>query len=781
MRKSGGIIIGITTVFVALFGAAAAIESHNGDSAQAGTGSFSAHTASTRSYYAMVVAEMAGRPHAGLSESQRINRTANIERLAEYGEAGRFIQNDLFPGFEMSYFIDSAGTRCALAHLLDKSGHGAITHRLATEANHAVVPAIAHDDELNRWLDEQGLTLAEASLIQFPGFAASWSRVSNLGPPAPLPFAETESNSQEAESIDARTDEGPDGPGSRENPGGGGAVPGANSAVTSAARGGSGGGWSPSWEQWWLLNRSAFLNLRERYRDNAGESRGPSQTELDEKLRPFIKNLDAEGEVKGTAILAWARIAKPEEAGAVVEAVHEYIADSKNPFREYLLLALGIIKHDRAVRTLREIVSDTKEGRAALHGGKSLDERTRSFAAVALGTSGDVDSIDTLLAALKRERRQFPDFRVACATSLGLLARDADDGARKIVRTRLLKELTLKRWPRPALAAIPTALAKAHDPKATHELKKILRGFRGSREVRQSCALALGLVAPGLEPDLVDILITTARRDADAMARRFAILSLGELSAREPLWDSLSEKERADHEKAAKKVAHYFHGAFKGLYKQPTDTPLFCLAAGLFARRFADQADAVRLHLERILKSGKVRGDRAAAAIAIALIGDKRGVPTLRTVMADASDSKLRAYAAEALGILGDKSVEKRLMTFVTSDASSEVRYRAGIGLAYMADQKMVAPLVGALADTHSETVRAILTQVIGEIGDRAAIPALMEMAADETRSDRARSRAIVALGMIGQTSDFAWNWRIKRGSNYATAPATLWQVLAIF
>ena len=120
-------------------------------------------------------------------------------------------------------------------------------------------------------------------------------------------------------------------------------------------------------------------------------------------------------------------------------------------------------------------------------------------------------------------------------------------------------------------------------------------------------------------------------------------------------------------------------------------------------------------------------------------------------------------------------------MAFATSDTSAEVRYRAGIGLAYMADRTMVAPLVAALADTRSETMRSILTQLIGEIGDRAAIPSLMEMAADETRSDRARSRAIVALAMIGQTSDFAWNWRLKRGSNYATAPATLWQILAIF
>ena len=63
----------------------------------------------------MVANEMAGRPNTGLSESQRIHRAANIERLAAYGEAGRFIRNDAFPGFDMSYFIDSAGTRCALA------------------------------------------------------------------------------------------------------------------------------------------------------------------------------------------------------------------------------------------------------------------------------------------------------------------------------------------------------------------------------------------------------------------------------------------------------------------------------------------------------------------------------------------------------------------------------------------------------------------------------------------------------------------------------------------
>ena len=47
-----------------------------------------------------------------------------ISALIAYGERGRFAQNEAYPGEAIPHLIDDHGTRCALANLIDVSGHG---------------------------------------------------------------------------------------------------------------------------------------------------------------------------------------------------------------------------------------------------------------------------------------------------------------------------------------------------------------------------------------------------------------------------------------------------------------------------------------------------------------------------------------------------------------------------------------------------------------------------------------------------------------------------------
>ncbi len=97
-------------------------------------------------------------------------RLANLARLKEYAERGRYPKNADFPGAQVPSIRDRSGTLCAMAHLIERSGDGALVDSLARECNHVRIPAVA-GGPLLAWLAASGLTQAEAGRIQ-PGY--SW-------------------------------------------------------------------------------------------------------------------------------------------------------------------------------------------------------------------------------------------------------------------------------------------------------------------------------------------------------------------------------------------------------------------------------------------------------------------------------------------------------------------------------------------------------------------------------------------------------------------------------
>jgi uncharacterized protein (TIGR03382 family) len=64
------------------------------------------------------------------------------------------------------YFIDADGTRCAMAHLMELGGAGALVAEVAGTNNNAYVAELAADDRFLAWLDAAGLTVEEAARIQ---------------------------------------------------------------------------------------------------------------------------------------------------------------------------------------------------------------------------------------------------------------------------------------------------------------------------------------------------------------------------------------------------------------------------------------------------------------------------------------------------------------------------------------------------------------------------------------------------------------------------------------
>ena len=100
-------------------------------------------------------------------------RSLLLDALGEYRSAGRFPRHRE-RSRRTPVFVDARGTPCAVAHLLALSGHGALVEKIASERNFAFVHALADEPALARWLEDAGLSLDEAALIQ-PGYAPTCS------------------------------------------------------------------------------------------------------------------------------------------------------------------------------------------------------------------------------------------------------------------------------------------------------------------------------------------------------------------------------------------------------------------------------------------------------------------------------------------------------------------------------------------------------------------------------------------------------------------------------
>lgn len=94
-------------------------------------------------------------------------RRRNLAELRAYALRGRFPLNRGVRGAMTPFIKDAAGTLCAVAHMVARSGHRPLVEALARDCNNIRVPDVV-DGPLLDWLARSGLTQAEAALIQVP-------------------------------------------------------------------------------------------------------------------------------------------------------------------------------------------------------------------------------------------------------------------------------------------------------------------------------------------------------------------------------------------------------------------------------------------------------------------------------------------------------------------------------------------------------------------------------------------------------------------------------------
>ena len=710
------------------------------------------------------ISELGDRPTDHLSPALAAERAKTLDRLEAYARHGVFIQNSEFPTRFMPSFVDAHGTRCAIAHLMDESGASELVTSLAARNNHAFLSELADDPqfgEVATWLRDHGLTIDEAAYIQGPGFG---------GEPPPEP-------SSGPTQLPGPNTGGPNGPTT-----GPGTTPQAG-PVTGRRRGGPiTGRRRPSaptstWESWWDLNRDAFTNVRARFHDGAVvtgaqteglRARRPSDEEVSSRVIPMLQELTEEDDdIAATALMARARIAHGDDAAQIIPAVEEYLRHTDAQYREFAVLALGVLGDPAGEPRLIGVLTDSGDGRKLLRERNRLPENIRALAAIGLALCGGADAADALLDVLEDEKASRVDLRSSAAIALGLLGRDESLCAR--ILPRLHKVLAAEEGPTQVLAHVPLALGRIADPASIPALLGMVAKFKGKVEVRRSAALALGRFTDSVDPELLEGLFASSRRDPDPLVRQFAILSIGELSA------------GAVPQEMIARLSQYHVDGVTGFFKQAADRPWHALAAGLFARHRPSARGDVLNALRGGIKGRATSEMRAACAISLGIGNDRMAAVLLRQQLKESGNPRVKGYAAEALGLLGDQASQARMIELVKEDGDAWVRYRAAIGLGLLGSVESVSSLVEILKDGKNDSVRAALTRAIGEIGDQSAVDGLIAIADDRRQVDMTRARAAAALGLTAQTADASWIALVKRGYNDSVATPSLRAVLNLF
>ena len=114
---------------------------------------------------------------------------------------------------------------------------------------------------------------------------------------------------------------------------------------------------------------------------------------------------------------------------------------------------------------------------------------------------------------------------------------------------------------------------------------------------------------------------------------------------------------------------------------------------------------------------------RAESATALGVLGDERAIQPLLEALEEDPSALVREAAAKALGLLRSSSALSELDTARTEDESQDVRHAAAGAL----NRYTLNELTDALLTAVSADDRATAAKILGERGNRRAIPALIE------------------------------------------------------
>jgi len=546
------------------------------------------------------------------------------------------------------------------------------------------------------------------------------------------------------------------------------------------------------WEFWWENNKDQYLDLRNRLggvtsvSDSAGQLSGrgrpgeaksslrPGDQVIVNDVIPLLGSLLAtedNRDILDSAVLALGRMSRAELAEQVIRSAQPLLAHRELPVQTAATLSLGVLGSPKAISILTELMVNTSKGRQ-LVGGADVPWQVRAFAALSLGLIDDAASVRHLVDVIRNTPDSERDLKICAIVALGLMDNTDLDEARGF----LLAKLDDRRLDSTIKSYVPTALAKMGGGAETEAVARLLAVF-SSRDtdnvVRQSCAIALGLLARLDQADAVEALADYVAKGRDAQTRHFAFMALADIGKR----DQAHEQEHADAHVALREL-------FGRQLSRPdtrTNRSWAALAAAIYARSVRSAVPHLAPMIEKAYAKESDTSFKAAYAVALGLLDYAPAAGKILDDFTAMPDEEFRGYAAVALGLMKHEAAGDQLLKLCRSRAITPTfRLQVATALGLLGDREAVEVLVESLASAQTLAVSSAVAKALGLIGDVSAIEPLKRVALDESAGAITRAFACVALGIVCERGDLPWNTRIRQDNNYRARVPAMDEVLDI-
>jgi HEAT repeat protein len=291
--------------------------------------------------------------------------------------------------------------------------------------------------------------------------------------------------------------------------------------------------------------------------------------------------------------------------------------------------------------------------------------------------------------------------------------------------------------------------------------------------VRQSTAIALGLLGNVTDKDVVEGLLQYVAEGKDMQTRHFGFIALAEIGKRDKDGEQANA---ATHQKITELFAREI---VKPSVK--TNRSWAALAGAIYAKEIGSQAPVLIEQLSRAYTSEKDPSFKSAFALALGLLDVQPMAETIHQDFLESNDEDFRGYAAVALGFLNcTQAADELRRRCQDKTIAPTFRLQVATGLGLMKDTQAVQVLVSTLKDAQTLGVSSAVAKALGIIGDEKAIAPLKEIAFDASVQDITRAFACVALGMVCEKTDLPWNARISQDNNYRARVPAIDEVLDI-
>lgn len=569
-----------------------------------------------------------------------------------------------------------------------------------------------------------------------------------------------------------------------------------------------------TWRAWWTLNHDRYVDVAAQAPqaatdDLSGERTGVlSQARMDawERLAPIVMAAIHENQneiVLGRALIALAKLgedprlrdSRSPDSRKVFEAIRPYLRHAKTRVAESAAVALGILGHEESIVALSEFAAEKPST-----GVESRQERVRAFAIYGIGLAARESKREDarrlassrLCALFAEHEGKTPDVKVACLQALSLspvtntspesVRAGATPSASRVAQVewvlRVLDdedELAAVR----AQAATTAARLCAGEPDgsllreqvADRLIQTLSRGSRDGLPVRQSAALALGLVGDA-DKDPQDVEVRTALMAAilfggDQATRYFAGMALAEVASRPG--GPPSEADRLAAAGDARELLIKRLGA-----GSETDRAWTALSLGVFEywmRQAGEEASQeARAALRGTLESTHSPEIAGATALALGLCGASEAQELLAREL-DSGDGNVRGFASLALGMVGARDARERIAKLLErADSAPEMIVPLCEGLALLGTPP-VEPLLAALGAGLGLEAQLSACIALGRTGGGRAVQPLSELLGDATGTAWVRAMAVEALGSIGDHGATRWNARYAFDVNFLALP----------